>query len=141
MLYSVCNLKTAQINVQRSQIWELTLYEFEAGHNATKATKNIYCGKGDGVVDISKVTWLLKKVFSDCKCLNYQARSDKPKTVDSNTVLHAIEVNPASSTCRVSSELDILEKVVKSAKVLHVTKILQTFGFTLAWKTLSLLFL
>ena len=38
--HSVCEMKTAQKNVQRNLIRELTLYKFELGHNAdAEATK------------------------------------------------------------------------------------------------------
>ena len=47
------DLKTAQINMLCCLIQELMIYEFELGHNATEATKNICCAKGDGAVDHS----------------------------------------------------------------------------------------
>ena len=40
-LYPIGDLKPAQMNVQYNLIWELRLYKFELGHNATEATKNI----------------------------------------------------------------------------------------------------
>ena len=43
-------MKSAQ-NVQRSLIRELWLYEFELGHNAAEATKNIYCEKTESEVE------------------------------------------------------------------------------------------
>ena len=45
LLYSVCNLKAAQMNMQRSLIREFMLYEFEPGHNTAEATKNIFVRK------------------------------------------------------------------------------------------------
>ena len=35
------------------QFRNLCLYKFEVGDNATQATKNIYCVKGEGTVDWS----------------------------------------------------------------------------------------
>ena len=35
MFLSMCDLKAAQMNMQCSLIWELMLYEFEQGYNAT----------------------------------------------------------------------------------------------------------
>ena len=49
----------------------------------------------------------LKKFCSRCKNLNDQARSGKPKTVNSETALQAIEANRVSSIWRVSGELAI----------------------------------
>ena len=51
LLHSVCDLKAAQMIVQRSLIWELMLHELELGHNAVKAIKNICCATGKGAVD------------------------------------------------------------------------------------------
>ena len=56
LLHSVCNLKTTQMNVQRSLIRELMLYEFDLGHNATEATKKNTCAKAEGVVGHSAAT-------------------------------------------------------------------------------------
>ena len=68
------------------------LYDFEFGHKVTKVTKIIY-----GAVDHR-----IKKIHSGYKNLNDQARSSKPKSVDSEAVLH-----PASSSQRVSGEFGI----------------------------------
>ena len=46
------NLKVTQMKVQRSWILEIMRYEFELGHNAAEATKNIYA-KSKGIVDHS----------------------------------------------------------------------------------------
>ena len=40
MLYSIYDLKAAQMNVQMSRILELIFYEFKQNHNAMEATKN-----------------------------------------------------------------------------------------------------
>ena len=37
-LYSMCDLKAAQMIVQCSLTWELILYEFELGYNSVEAT-------------------------------------------------------------------------------------------------------
>ena len=70
-----CNLKAAEMNVQCSLIWELTLYQFKRSHNAAKVTKNIYA-KGEGVVDYITVNRWLKKVYFGCKKLHKQVSRD-----------------------------------------------------------------
>ena len=60
------------MNVQRSLIWEF--HEFEVGHKAAEATKNIPCAKAEGVHDYSPVTKCLKKFCSDYRILNNQVR-------------------------------------------------------------------
>ena len=107
LLHFMYDLKATQINVQCSLIWELMLYEFELDPNAAEATKNICCAKDGGTVDNSRVTRWLKIVCLGCKNLNNQAKSGRPRSMDSETMLQAIETNLASSTWRVSGELSI----------------------------------
>ena len=85
----------------------------------------------------------LKKLQSGCKTFDDQAWSDKPKAVDSETVLQAIKANLASSDRRVSGELGILQfnvvghfhdfnKIIRNFRIVpHDTKILQNFCFIL----------
>ena len=68
LLHSMCDLKTAQMNV--NLIKEFMLYELELGHNAAEATKNICCVKDEDAADQSTVTRWLKKFGSDCKDLD-----------------------------------------------------------------------
>ena len=77
-------------------------YVFKLGRNALKATKNIYCAKGESAADHSTVTREFKKFCLRCKNLDDQERSGTSQTVDSETVLPAVETNPASRTWRVS---------------------------------------
>ena len=58
--------------------------------------KSISCAKSEGTADHCTVTRWLKKFRSGCK--NHQARSSRPKTVDSEAVLQVIEENPMNST-------------------------------------------
>ena len=60
------------------------LYKFKLGHFAMDATKNIGCMKGKGAADHSTVTRWFKK-------LDHQVRLSRPKIVDSESVLQAIE--------------------------------------------------
>ena len=66
-----------------SLIWELMLYKFERSYKAAEATQNICFVKSGGTFDYNKVTRWLKKFSLGCKNLNDQARSGRPKTVDS----------------------------------------------------------
>ena len=79
----------------------------KAVDNAMEASKNICYTKGEGVLDHSIVTRWSKKFCSGCKNLNDQAKSGRPKTMDSEIMLQAIEANPVSSTHRVPSEFGI----------------------------------
>ena len=70
----------------------MMIYKFEISYYATEATKNICCAKSDGVVD----HWMVKKFCLGCKNLDDQARSDKPKTMDSKAMFQAREANLVS---------------------------------------------
>ena len=78
----MCDLKATQMNEQCSLIWELTLYEFKLGINAMEETKIIYCVKGEGAVNYIIGSRCFEKFRLDCKKLNDQVKSGKPKTVD-----------------------------------------------------------
>ena len=48
---------------------ELMLNEFEVGHNAAEAPKNMFL-KAEGVVDHSRVAWCIETFLSSCKNLD-----------------------------------------------------------------------
>ena len=102
LVHSVCDLKATHMKMRHSLIQELMLYKFKLSHNTRDAIKNICCVKGEGVAEYSTITRKFKEFYLYCKNLDNQARSDRPKTVDSNAMLQAIE---ESSTWRVSGEL------------------------------------
>ena len=52
---SWCDLKNAQMNVQRSLLRELMLQEFKLSHNTGVEAKNICWVKGEAAVDQSTV--------------------------------------------------------------------------------------
>ena len=84
-----------------------------------------------------------KKFHPVYKNLNDQARSGKPKTVDSEALLQTMEANPVGNTRRVSGEFSIslssvvhhlhnLSKSISSSRIVfHFRKILQNFWLTL----------
>ena len=67
------------------------LYKFKLGYNAAEATK-----KSKGAVDHSMVRVAKPSM-------------QEPKIVDFEAVLQAIEINVASTTWRVSSDISILQ--------------------------------
>ena len=79
-------------------IWKLIFYKFELGHNVTEAIKTLCCAKGESKVDNSTVVRWLEKFGKNGNNLNDQAKSGKPKTMDSKAVHQTIEANPASRT-------------------------------------------
>ena len=94
----MCDLKPTQRNVLYCLIWKLMPYKLKLGHNATETAKNICCAKGEGTGDYSKVTRWLKKFHLGCKDFNVRVRSSKPKPMDSDAMLQAIEANLTRNT-------------------------------------------
>ena len=98
--------------------------------------------KGEGADDYSTVTRSFKKFCLVCKNFSNQTRQGKSKIMDSKAVLQTIEVNPTSSTWRVSGKLDIspfsvichlhnLNTSIRSSQIMpDTTKILQNFWLT-----------
>ena len=75
LLHSVCDVKSAQMNVQRCPNRELMPYDIELGHHAAaEATKTICCTKGEGAIDPITITRWLKKFRPSFKNLDDQAR-------------------------------------------------------------------
>ena len=73
--------------MQHNLIREIMLYDFELSHNSTEATENIFCTKGaGGAFDHGTVIRCFNKFCSGCKNLDDQARSDRPKMVDSEAL-------------------------------------------------------
>ena len=112
LLDSLVDLKAAEMDMECSLIWELMLHKFELGHKAAEATKNICCVKSEGAIDHSIVTRGFKKFHSGCKNLENQAELGRPKTMDSKSVLEAIEKTLVNSTLRLSGELGITQSSV-----------------------------
>ena len=72
-LHSTGDLKVTQMNVQHSPSQEHMFYKSELGHNAMETSKNIFCSKGQGLLDFSTITRCFQYFLSDCKELNDQA--------------------------------------------------------------------
>ena len=86
------------MNVPCSLIQKLMVYEFKLDHDATEATKNIWCSKDESTVNDSTVTRWFKKF-----CFYYK------NNMDSEIMLRVIKTNLVSKTLRVSGELSIAQ--------------------------------
>ena len=130
LLYSMCDLKAAKINMHHSLIWRLMLYNFKLDYYVAEATKNISRKKCEDAVDHKTVSRCFKKFCSDCKSLNNQTRSGKHKTIDSKAMLQVARVCISHST--VVCHLYDHGKSVQSCQIVpHITKILQKFWLNL----------
>ena len=105
--------------------------------------QNICFVKREGAVDPSTVTRWFKKFHLGCS----QARSGRPKAVNSKAMLQDIKANMVSNTWRISGKLsismssevchlhDLSKSNLNSQIVPHVTKILQNLWLTLVFWT------
>ena len=77
------------MNIQYCLIRQFVLQEFERGHNAAEAIKNISFTKDENTVEPNwLIRWFWKFLFG-CKNLDDKARLGRPKTMDPDTMLLA----------------------------------------------------
>ena len=91
-------------DVPRSLILEFIQYEFNRGHNASEATKNICWLNDEVTVDRMRVTRWFKKFRPSFKNLDDQAKSSMHKVVD----FLAEKAIAVSSIWRVSGKINML---------------------------------
>ena len=101
LIHSVCDLIVSQMNVRRSLIRKLMLYEFKLSHNAVETTKNICCVKGEGTVDPAQMVQEISLRLKE----RWRSSKGKAKSVLFEVVLQAIDENPACGTWRISGDL------------------------------------
>lgn len=93
LLHSACDLRTTQINVQCSPIWEFMLYKFKMSHDTAETTKDICSVKGENAINhrVNQMAWEIL-----------------PKTMNAEALLQAIEGNYlVRSTQRIRMKLSI----------------------------------
>ena len=98
---------------QKSLIRELLLYEFELGHNAAEAIKNICTAKGENAVKKRTAFNWFKKFKNGNKDLEEKARSGRPLSINPDVLREAFEVEPATSTRRLSAALGTPRETVR----------------------------
>lgn len=91
---------------------ELLLYEFQLGHNATEAMRNICQAKGVGAMKRSTAFHWFKKFKSGIIDLNDESRTGRPPAIDPEVVRKAVEANPITSQRRLSAELNVPKSTI-----------------------------
>lgn len=82
----------------RDIIRNLLLYEFQLGHNAQSAMKNMNRAKGRQVVSRTTAFDWFAKFRADNTNLSDQPRTGRPREVDREAVIDAIDLDPTLST-------------------------------------------
>ena len=90
-------------------------FRVRTGPKTTEATENIYCKKGEGKVDYSKVNKVFKKFRSGYENFDVRSSSGRHKSIHSHIIHQVIK----TISVKVSVELDIL----KSSVVYHLYKL------------------
>ena len=102
LLYSMSDLSDERA-MQCSLIWELKFSEFKLDYNTAEVMKNICYAKGESTVDHSTA-----RNFAQITRILMIWEPDRHEVM-----LQVIEVNPVSSTPRVSGKIDILQLLGK----------------------------
>ena len=105
------------MELTREKIRLLLMHEYLAGLNAAKATERINDAWGSGTVGRQTAYDWFAKFKAGEDNLNDQPRSGRPKEVDRQAVLEAIEEHP-SLTCRMlADDFDCSPQTI--ANILH----------------------
>jgi len=103
----------------REVIRNLLLYEFQLNHDAETACNNINCAKGPKTVSIRTVYYWYAKFRADNTDLNDQPRSGRPREIDREAVIEAIEEDPTLTTEDLAGDFECTQmaiwKILKAA--------------------------
>jgi histone-lysine N-methyltransferase SETMAR len=97
----------------------LLLYEFELGRDATTAAGNINRAKGRRVVPERTARWWFAKFRDGDTNVNDQPRSGRPREIDREAVIEAIDLDPTLTTEDLADEFECTQmaiwKILKAA--------------------------
>jgi transposase len=103
----------------RGDMRKLLKYEFELGHNAKEAARNINRAKGDGTVEIRTAQRWFSKFRSGNLAVKDNSRSGRPREVDRVAVVNASEAHPSMTTRMLAEDFGCshteIEKILHSA--------------------------
>ena len=90
----------------KSKIRSLLLYEFQLGHGATEATKNVCTTLGKDAVNIRTTQRWFEKFRQGDQGLEDQPRSGRPRELDREALIAHVEANPTKSTRMLAADFD-----------------------------------
>jgi transposase len=98
-------------------IRELLKYEYELGHNAKEATRNINRAKGAKEVDYATAKRWYSKFRSGKLDVADKKRSGRSREVDRVAVVNAVEAHPSITLRMLADDFDCHHSEI--AKILH----------------------
>ena len=90
----------------KNQIRSLLLYEFNLGHGATEAIRNVCQALGDNAVNLRTTQRWFAKFREGDQSTSDQPRSGRPQEIDRDVLIEHLEANPTKSTRMLAAELD-----------------------------------
>lgn len=105
------------MNISRVDIRKLLKYEFQLGHRASEATKNINRAQGAKTVEESTVRrWFFKFRNGDLN-LDDKPRPGQPRKINWHSVVNAIELDPTMTTQMLADDFECSHTAIE--KILH----------------------
>ena len=101
----------------KSKIRSLLLYEFQLGHGATEATKNVCTALGKDAVNIRTTQRWFEKFRQGDQGLEDQPRSGRPRELDREALIAHVEANPTKSTRMLAADFDCCHREIEN--ILH----------------------
>ena len=95
---------------QRLKIRQLLQYEYQLGHNASEATRNICNAEGANFLNDSTARRWFQKFREGDFSIVYQPRTARPVCIDSNVLLICIEEDPTKSSRALAEEFNCSQK-------------------------------
>src|SRR5262245_40243857 len=90
----------------KNQIRTLLFHEFQLGHVATEATRNVCSSLGEGALSLRTTqNWFAKFRQGDYD-IEDRPRSGRPPEIDREAVLVEVESNPTKSTRMLAADFD-----------------------------------
>lgn len=95
-----------QYGKNRGDIRKLLKYEFELGHTVKEAIENINRAKGAGTVAQRTAERWFSNFRSDKMDIDDKPRSGRPREVDRDAVVNAVEEHPSMTTRMLTEDFD-----------------------------------
>jgi histone-lysine N-methyltransferase SETMAR len=92
------------MDISKSQLRVRMLHEFDLGHTATEATRNICAALGEQALSVRTCQRWFKRFRSGEAKPEDRSRDGRPQAIDSAVLLHAIKVEPTKSIRELAGE-------------------------------------
>ncbi len=109
----------SKMEKNRGVIRELLKFEYELGHSAKEAVKNINRAKGNGTVSYTNAKVWFSKFRNNEMDISDKKRSGRPQEVDRVAVVNAVEAHPSLTTRMLAEDFDCSQSQI--VEILHAS--------------------